>query len=260
MDNKVICAFVCVCTVLLVAFAGCTGGSEPAGEVETQTYVVGIDAEYPPYSYLDSEGNAIGFDVESMKWIAEDQGFEVTFQPTAWDGIIPALQAGKIDLIYSGMTITPERAEIVAFSDPYYQVNQAVAVYQDSGVTMDDLNAGTLVVGCQRGTTGGIWVEKNLVATGTMAEDNLVYYDSFPLVVTDLANKRIDAAVYDRPPMEKAIAEKPLEIIGEIDTGEVYGVAVRKEDTELLGMINEGLANLQADPYWEELKVKYEMG
>jgi polar amino acid transport system substrate-binding protein len=253
------CALVCVCAFLAVAFAGCTGTTEPDGGVETQTYVVGIDAEYPPYSYLDSEGNAIGFDVESMKWIAEDQGFEVTFQPTAWDGIIPALQAGKIDLIYSGMTITEERAEVVSFSEPYWQVNQAVAIYQDSGVTMDDLHAGSLVVGAQRGTTAAFWVEENLIDTGKMAEDDLKLYDSFPLVVTDLSNKRIDAAMYDRPPMEDAIAGKSLEIIGEINTGELYGVAVRQEDTELLAMINDGLANLQADPYWEELKAQYEM-
>ncbi|MDG6257917.1 MAG: basic amino acid ABC transporter substrate-binding protein [Methanomicrobiaceae archaeon] len=257
MDNRVICALVCVCAVLAIAFAGCTDTSEPDGGVETQTYVVGIDAEYPPYSYLDSQGNAVGFDVESMQWIAEDQGFEVTFQPTAWDGIIPALQAGKIDLIYSGMTITEERAEKVDFSNPYWTINQAVAVYEGSTITMDDLHAGTLVIGAQRGTTAAFWVEENLIDTGMMDEGDLNTYDSFPLVITDLVNRRIDAAMYDRPPMEDAIADKPVEIIGEIDTGENYGVAVRKGDTELLGMINEGLANLQADPSWEELKEKY---
>ncbi|HDR74129.1 MAG TPA: basic amino acid ABC transporter substrate-binding protein [Methanoculleus sp.] len=256
MDNRLLCALVCACAVLAIAFAGCTDTSEPGG-VETQAYVVGIDAEYPPYSYLDSQGNAVGFDVESMQWIAEDQGFEVTFQPTAWDGIIPALQAGKIDLIYSGMTITEERAEKVDFSEPYWTINQSVAVYEGSNITMDDLYAGTLVIGAQRGTTAAFWVEENLIDTGTMDEGDLNTYDSFPLVITDLVNRRIDAAMYDRPPMEEAIAGKPVEIIGEIDTGENYGVAVRKGDAELLGMINEGLANLQADPYWEELKEKY---
>jgi polar amino acid transport system substrate-binding protein len=157
------------------------------------------------------------------------------------------------------MTITPERAEIVDFSAPYWKVNQAVAVYQDADVTMDDLHAGTLVLGAQRGTTAAFWVEENLIETGMMAEADLKLYDNFPLVVTDLANRRIDAAIYDRPPMEDAIAGKPLEIIGEIDTGEEYGVAVRKGDAALLAKIDTGLARLMADPQWDELKEKYEM-
>jgi polar amino acid transport system substrate-binding protein len=263
MDRKFVTAILAVVMILAVGFAGCTGNDADTGgegtAVETQAYVVGIDAEYPPYSYLDKDGNAIGFDVESMKWIAEQQGFEVTFQPTAWDGIIPALQAGKIDLIYSGMTITEERAEKVSFSIPYWKVNQSVAVHEESGYTMDDFNAGTLIIGAQRGTTGAIEVEEILIETGLMPEENLKLYDNFPLVATDLNNKRIDAAVYDTPPMLDAIADKPLIIIGEIDTGEEYGVAIRKDDTELLAMINEGLTALMDDPYWEELKEKYEM-
>jgi polar amino acid transport system substrate-binding protein len=256
MDRKFVTAILAIVMVFAVGFAGCTG-NEPADEAKT--YIVGIDAEYPPYSYLDQEGNAIGFDVDSMTWIAEQQGFEVKFQPTAWDGIIPALQAGKIDLIYSGMTITDERREKVAFSIPYWKVNQSVAVYDDSGYTMDDFNAGTLVIGAQRGTTGAFWVEENLIETGIMPEENLKLYDNFPLVATDLQNKRLDAAIYDTPPLLDAIAEKPLMRIGDIDTGEEYGVAVRKVDTGLLAMINEGLTDLMADPYWEELKEKYEM-
>jgi polar amino acid transport system substrate-binding protein len=260
MDRRVLTAILAAVVILAVGFAGCTETpAEPTGEVETQTYIVGIDAEYPPYSYLDPKGEAVGFDVDSMKWIAEQQGFEVTFQPTAWDGIIPALQAKKIDLIYSGMTITEERAEKVAFSIPYWKVNQSVAIHEESDVTMDDFHAGALIVGAQRGTTGAFWVEDNLIEEGVMPGENLKLYDNFPLVVTDLQNKRIDAAIYDRPPLEDAIAGKPLMIIGEIDTGEEYGVAIRKEDTELLAMINEGLEDLMNYPYWEELKEKYEM-
>lgn len=92
-----------------------------------------------------------------------------------------------------------------------------------------------------------------------MSADMLVTYDNFPLVATDLQNKRIDFAIYDRPPMLDAIAGKPLHIIGEIDTGEEYGIAIRKTDTELLETMNEGLARLMASPKWDELKKKYEM-
>ncbi len=263
MERKVLGA-ICACLLLLiVGIAGCTGSSTetPAatGSDAKQTYIIGIDAEYPPYSYLDKDGNAIGFDVDSARWIAEQQGFDVKFQPTAWDGIIPALQASKIDMVYSGMTITDERLEKVNFSIPYWKVNQSVAINNDSSVTMDDFYAGTLIIGAQRGTTGQIWVEENLIDTGKMSAENLKLYDNFPLVATDLQNKRIDAAIYDTPPMLDAIAGKPAHIIGEIDTGEEYGIAIRKDDVELLNIMNEGLEKLMNDPYWEELQEKWDM-
>jgi polar amino acid transport system substrate-binding protein len=92
-----------------------------------------------------------------------------------------------------------------------------------------------------------------------MPAENLVTYDSFPLAAEDLKNKRIDAAIYDKPPMLDAIADKPMSIIGEINTGEEYGVAMRQDDTELIATMNEGLAELMASSYWDELQTKYEM-
>lgn len=246
------------------AFAGCAGTqtpqTPPITTVQIKTYTVGIDGEYPPYSYVDPKGNVTGFDVDSMRWIAQKKGFKVEFQPTAWDGIIPALQAKKIDIIYSGMTITDERKEKVNFSIPYLKVNQSVSIHNDTAFTMQQFLTGNLSVGAQRGTTGQFWVEDNLITPGKMPKEKLVLYDTFPLVAADLQNKRINAAIYDRPPMLDAIEGKPLHIIGEIDTNEVYGVAIRKEDTALLAMINEGLTELMKDPYWEELKEKYDMG
>ena len=165
MNHKGLGLVLVLIIAVAVAFAGCTSSEEaPAEEQviveETTVYTVGIDGEYPPYSYIDSEGNPQGFDVESVKWIAENQGFEVKIQPMAWDGIIPALMNGKIDMVYSGMTITDERKEKVDFSVPYWVVNQSVAVPEGSGYTLNDFKSGTLVVGAQRGTTGQIWVEE----------------------------------------------------------------------------------------------------
>lgn len=232
---------------------------QPAG-IEKTTYIVGIDGEYPPYSFINKNGTAEGFDVESIQWIADDMGFDVKIQPMAWDGIIPALQAGKIDMVYSGMTITNERKEVVNFSNPYLKINQSVTIHNDSNLTMDDFKAGKGKVGAQRGTTGAFWVEDNLVNKSILAADMLVTYDNFPLAATDLQNKRVDFIIYDRPPMLDAIAGKPLHIIGDIDTGEDYGVAIRKTDPELLQTINTGLEHLMASPKWDELKQKYKMG
>ncbi len=272
MDRKVVPVVLTFFVLIGVCLCGCT--EKPAGETpvassvtntsesvssDKPTYIVGIDGEYPPYSFIDKNGEPQGFDVESVRWIADEMGFQVKIQPMAWDGIIPALQAGKIDMVYSGMTITDERKEVVNFSNPYWKVNQSVAVHDDSNLTMEDFKAGAGKVGAQRGTTGAFWVEENLVNKSIISPDMLVTYDNFPLVATDLQNKRIDFAIYDRPPMLDAIAGKPLHIIGEIDTGEEYGIAIRKSDTELLQTMNEGLVRLMASPKWAELKQKYEM-
>jgi len=257
MNHKGLGLVLVLIMAVTVAFAGCTSSEETP---ETTTYIVGIDGEYPPYAFIDSDGNAQGFDVESARWIAENQGFEVEFQAMAWDSIIPSLMNNKIDMVYAGMTITDERKEKVDFSIPYWVINQSVAVHEDSGYTLDDFKNGTLVIGAQSGTTGQIWVEENLIDTGLMPKENLkASYSNFPLVAEDLKIQRIDAAIYDKPPMIEAIAGKPIIIVGEINTGEEYGVAIRKGDTELLAMMNEGITALMADPYWEELKTKYKM-
>jgi polar amino acid transport system substrate-binding protein len=174
--------------VLLLFVSGCTSTQEtspsPVSSVQvTETiapennafpvYRVGIDVPYPPFSMMDEKGNPTGFDVESIEWIAKDQGFKVTFIPTAWDGIIPALQAKKIDMVYSGMTITDERKEKVNFSRPYWVVNQMVVVKEGSPITLDQVKNGSVVIGTQRGCTAAIWIDENLVNKSLMPAENL---------------------------------------------------------------------------------------
>jgi len=227
---------------------------------EKPVYIVGIDGEYPPYSFLDKNGEAQGLDVESIKWIGDDMGFNVKFQPVSWDEIIPELLAKKIDMVYSGMTITEERKEVVNFSNPYLKINQSIAAHNETNLSMEDFYAGIGKIGAQRGTTGAFWVEGNLVNKSILPADMLITYDNFPLVATDLLNKRVDFIIYDRSPMLDEIEGKPLHIIGDINTGEEYGVAIRKDDELLLNKINEGLEHLIDSPKWEELKKKYEKG
>ncbi|WP_421909226.1 transporter substrate-binding domain-containing protein [Methanolacinia petrolearia] len=267
MTVKVYGAILVLILALAMVFSGCTDTSgenqtstDGVNVEETTTYIVGIDGEHKSYSYVDTDGNPVGFDVDSIKWIAEKEGFEVEIIPVAWDGIIPALMAGKIDMVYSGMTITDKRLEQVNFSIPYWKVNQSVAINDVNNYTMDDFMSGKYIIGAQSGTSGAQWVEENLIDTGIMPAENFKNtYSTFPLVSEDLKNQRIDFAIYDKPPMLEAIEGKPLSIIGEVDTNEEYGVAIRKSDVELLETINDGLTQLMADPYLEELKTEYGM-
>ncbi|MFA5614283.1 MAG: ABC transporter substrate-binding protein [Methanoculleus sp.] len=242
----------CIIAVLAVAGAGCT---------ETVDYVVGIDGEYMPFSYIDKDGKAQGFDVDSMRWIAEKKGVTVEFKAVDWDSIIPALQAGKIDMVYAGMSITPLRQEQVNFSNPYWTVVQDVAVREDSDITMDDIRAGKVVLGAQRGCTGALWIEEALVDTGLMPAENLKLYKDTPLAVEDLKAGRVDAVMYDDVSLNDIIKGLPVKIIGSVETQEQesFGIAIRKEDTALLEFMNEALAELKVDPYWEELKEKHNL-
>lgn len=242
--------------IFAVLMAGCIS-------TDDNVYVVGIDAEYPPYSYIGEDGNPTGFDVESIQWIAEQKGFEVEIQPTAWDGIVPALQAGKIDLIYSGMSITPARAEKVAFSIPYWNVDLAVAVQAGSDVTMDQFNAGDVVIGVQRGCSSNDWLELHF---GTEAYNQMVkdgdikLFDSFPMSMVALGNGQVEAVIFDDAGIDEYIVGNDnLVKLGTTETGEQFAIAVRKDDTELLATLNAGLEELMASEKWEELKQKYEL-
>jgi polar amino acid transport system substrate-binding protein len=257
-------ALAAVLITLLLVCAGCTNTSPtktPAAGpgLQDKTYIVGIDGQYQPFSYIDASGTAQGFDVDAMRWIAEKKGMKITFQATAWDGIIPALQAKKIDLIYAGMTITLERAEQVNFTAPYWEVNQDVVARKDSNLTLDEVKAGKAIIGTQSGCTAAIWIDKNLIATGKMPQGNLKLYDNTPLAVDDLTSGRVDAVMYDDLVLKDIIANKSIKKIGNIETREEFGIAVRKSDPELLATLNEGLVQLKADPYWQELVVKYKM-
>jgi len=240
------------CLVMLLFASG-------SAVAEDVVYVDGIDAAFPPFSFIDVSGNPAGFDVEVVQWIAEEMGFDVRIVPIDWDAIIPTLLTGEIDLIASGMTITAQRAARVAFTDSYWSVDLAIVVQQledGDGEPVAAFNPFTVVqagrrIGVQRGTTSQTWLEENVLDAGIDIE--LVLYDNFLLTLEDLDIGRIDAAVMDTPTAESSISERPLTIVGTIATGEIYGYAVRPDDAELLSLLNEGLRRIQATGVWDEL-------
>ena len=221
------------------------------------SYVNGIDPNYPPFAYVDEKtGQPTGFDVESMNWIAKTMGFDVTHKPMQWDGIIPALLAKQIDMVCSGMSVTPERSKMVLFSEPYWKVSRVFVVPADSSLTPADILSQKIQLGVQRGTSEANAIKKEQREKGYRFE--LRQYDSAPLAIEDLINKRIDAALMEELPADDAIAHrravKKVGTHGEINN---FGVALRKEDVNLKRLIDEGYRKLLADPFWMELQKKY---
>lgn len=222
-----------------------------------KTYVNGIDANYPPFAYIDEKtGKPAGFDVDSMTWIAEKMGFGIEHKPVAWDGIIPALQAKQIDMVCSGMSITDKRKKVVTFSEPYWTVSRVFLVKGDSSLTPEDILKKPVQLGVQRGTSEADAMQEEKKAKNYPL--TLRFYESAPLAVEDLLNGRIDAALMDALPAEDAVSKgKAVKIAGTHGEPDAFGVAFRNADNELRAQINEGYELLKKDPYWEELIAKY---
>lgn len=225
---------------------------ESASIEEMPTYIVGTEAQFPPFEIVDSQGNVIGFDVDLLNAIAEDQGFKVEYLDQDFAGLIPALQTGNVDIIASGMTITDEREGEVDFSEPYITAGLALAVITDNEEiqSVDDLQGKTVAV--QTGSTGFLKAEE-LKEAGVIAE-----IKDFPHVNEAIEELKIggaDAMINDLPVTEAFIAAQPgvIKIVGEPLNSESYGFAVRTGNTELLEMINAGLENVKASGEYDEL-------
>jgi polar amino acid transport system substrate-binding protein len=242
---------------LVLIFAAALFLNMGMGLAEERVLVNGIDANFPPFAFVDKTGVPDGFDVAIINWIAEKKGLKVKHQNMNWDGIIASLQAKQIDMIASGMSITDARKKEVDFTIPYYRISQVLVVPKDSSLTVAEAMSGGNRIGVQRGTTEAKWIEENLIKKeGRKFE--LVYYDSAPLSIEDVIDGRIVAAAMDDAPAKDIEKRKPVKVLGNFGMPEEeFGYAVRKEDGELLKTLDEGLKDIMASPEWEELKKKY---
>ena len=244
--------------LIILALAGMMFTGVAAAE--EKTYINGIDANYPPFSFIDSKGEPDGFDIKAINWIAQEMGFKVQHQPIQWEAVIPSLKAGKIDLIASGMSIDEQRKEQVNFSTCYYKTVMILAAKRENPIMPDKTMESDMKWGVQRGSSEAHWIEDKLI-TDKEKKFKLLLYDSAPLAMEDVINGRIDVAAVSQTSaeefMEKGMPLKILGSYGQPDDETAY--ACRKEDTELLNKLNEGLNRLMASATWTELKKRYDV-
>ncbi|MEM5787026.1 MAG: ABC transporter substrate-binding protein, partial [Syntrophobacteraceae bacterium] len=157
MRKALVCIVSFAMLLSLLVFSG------TPSHAQGKEYINGIDANFPPFAFVDKTGKPDGFDVAVINWIADEMGFKVKHQPMDWDTIIPSLKGKKIDFIASGMSITEARQKEVSFTKPYWRIKQVLVVKADSTLTPESAMAEGKKIGVQRGTTEAKWIEENLI-------------------------------------------------------------------------------------------------
>ena len=239
--RRVLCAI-----LLLSSFVACA-----KVEKKSRHLVVATDASYQPFEFYDSKRELVGFDIDLLRAVGEKSGFAVEFKNQPFDGIIAGLETGKYDAVISAMTITPERAQQVLLSEPYYDAGQVIVVRADDTNINGFSDLAGKRLGVQRGTTGAIKAKE--VPDAQIAE-----FDTIDLAFLALGNGTVAAVINDEPTSHSIVATKPgFRLVGVPLTEEKYGIALRKDATELAEQINTALAALKADGTLDRLKAKW---
>ncbi|MFZ7104746.1 MAG: transporter substrate-binding domain-containing protein [Peptococcaceae bacterium] len=218
--------------------------------------MAGLDDAYPPMGFRDDKGELVGFDIDMAKELSKRIGVEIEWMPTEWNGVVASLISKKFDVIISGMNMFEERRKVVNFAGPYGMAAQVILVKaedNDAIETLADLK--DAAVGTQLGSTG----EKQCREAG-FTEKNMKLYDKFPQAFTDLDNGRIKAVVIDNFSAGEWIKTGKYKKVGkEIGANEdsTIGIAVRKEDKELLDKLNEGIDSMKEDGTLKEISLKW---
>ena len=217
--------------VLTIVLAGC-------GKEEKPRLIMVTNAEFPPYEYMVNQ-KIDGIDPAIIRHVARELGYELIIQNMAFDSVIAAVQSGKGDVAASGITVTEERKNRVNFTIPYVVAQQLIILPKKSTISnIEDLKK--LRIGVQHGTTGDMYVAKNLREPER--------YANGALAVAALAAGKLDAVVIDQEPAEVFIKQVPgLKIFPEPLTREEYAFAINKKSPELLAQFNKVLLQMQED-------------
>lgn len=253
MKKKVFSLVLAIVCVLAMTACGNSGDGNAQGGTDDadkkETLVMATNAEFPPYEYYEGQ-EIVGIDVEIAQAIADELGMELEIEDMAFDSIVGAVAGGKADFGAAGMTVDPDRAEQVNFTDTYAHSSQVVIVKEGSEIaTPDDLVGKT--VGVQLGTTGDMFADDIEDAT-------VERYNKGFEAVQALTQDKIDAVIIDREPAKAFVKEtKGLVILDESFTEEDYAIIVAKENDELLEKINNALASLKESGKLDEIVAKY---
>ena len=223
-------------------------------DTEKTKYVIASDSSFAPFVFQDSSNQYTGIDMDLIKAIAEDQGFEIEITNPGFDAAINAVQSGQADGIIAGMSVTDARKETFDFSDSYYTANTILGVKESSTISSyEDLNGKT--VGVKNGTASQTFLTENQSKYGYKIKtfsDAASMYDS-------LNTGSIDAVMDDEPVIKYSISQgqKLKTPIAGTPIGETAFAVKKGSNPELLEKFNKGLANLKANGEFKKILDKY---
>ncbi|MGM8870138.1 ABC transporter substrate-binding protein [Psychrobacter sp. 2Y5] len=255
-----------IAAVALGVLAGCSNGQETntantestdtaATEATGEVLRIGTEGAYAPFNYTNADGSLGGFDIEIANALCADMGVTCEIVAQDWDGIIPGLKAGKYDAIVAAMSITPERAEQVSFTDPYFSNTLVFLAKEGSGFdpsNPDDINSKSIAA--QRSTISSQWLEQ------AYPKANMQLYDTLSNAFLDLGSGRVEAMISDKLPaiewLSSASGSQYTLKGDEIDIDDNFAIAVRPGDP-LQAKINDSLAAIKADGTYAAINEKY---
>lgn len=223
---------------------------------------VGVASEpYPPFTSPDANGNWVGWEVDFMDAICKQAALDCVITPTAWDGIIPALTSGQIDVIMSSMSITDERMKTIDFSDKYYNTPAMIVGAKGSGITPDAAGLTGKILGVQVSTTHQAYAEKYFAPVAAQVKS----YQTQDEANQDLAAGRIDAIMADSIALDafltsdagKACCESEGNVADDpVILGKGVGFGLRKGDP-LKDTLNAAIKAIRADGTYDAITKKY---
>ncbi len=222
---------------------------------------IGTEGAYPPFNYVDKNGDLQGFDVDIAKAICKAAGVECEFVMQDWDGLIPGLLAKKFDAIIASMSITQERLKKVDFSNKYYLTPAKFASKKGSKVEITPEGLKGMNVGVQRGT-----IHDNFVRDKFGKTVNIKSYATLDEANMDLISGRIDLVFADSVALSdgllKSEAGKDFGFVGPGFTdqkwfGEGIGIAVRKGSPDLVSLLNKAILDIRANGEYQKVNAKH---
>ena len=237
-----------------LALSACGGSSEESAALKVVT-----EATFAPFEFTEDGDEAIiGFDVDMMSAIAEDQGLTLEWVNLEFDSLIPALESDQGDIICAGMNkLAGDRAEKADFGETYFESDLMLLVKADSDLAGIDAVTSDMKLASQIGTTGGEYVQA-LAEEGKIAEG--VVLNQWTDCYMQLQNGDVQGVVVDKPVGEAYLnknADKAKFAGDKFGDHEEYAFAVKKGNTELLDKLNAGLANLKESGKYDELVAKW---
>lgn len=256
--KKIVSVLLVLLMVSAVVFAGGkkeTGDNSLEKVKEAGVFVLGLDDSFPPYGYRDEDNNIVGYDIDLATEVCKRIGVTLKCQPIDWDSKEQELNTGKIDCIWNGFTITPERLDAMEFTAPYVDNSQVLAVNKDSGIkTLADMNGKKL--GLQAGSSAADALEEAADFKSTIKE--VVEFKDNLTALMDLEIKGVDAVLLDIGVAQQAIKEgRAFVIVSEAVASEQYGVGFRKGDVKLRDAVQKALEDMVKDGTMEALDQKW---